>query len=102
MSETLIVAIAGMVFIAILVGIGGWVLISRSQPDRDSGQAHDARRVSFAAATFAGIMGVLVFAAALDAVDEGKEFVMLSTFITAFSPIAGAIVGYVIGSEKKT
>jgi hypothetical protein len=88
-----IIALAVVVF---GIGIGAWVVVKI--PD---GADFESSKVRFAAATFTGILLLLVFTSVLyfaSPTGPGKE--IFSAIVPAVTPIAGAIIGYLFGSKK--
>ena len=73
-----------------------WVLV-RIPDDVD----HETRKVRLSAVTLTGILVFLVYAATLYANDPrgaGRE--IFDKCLAAFTPLAGAIVGYFFASKK--
>src|SRR4051812_41876484 len=73
------------------------IVIQRASDDVDL----EARKIRFAAATFTGILILFVFTAVVYIADadgeRGKE--IFDKAITAMTPLAGVIVGYLFGSR---
>ena len=90
-----------LVYIALLilvigVGYAGWVIIRT--PETDS---LEHSKVRFAAATFTGILLLIVFTAVLYFVNPdgpGKE--IFEKVFTALTPITGGIIGYLFATTK--
>ena len=90
-----------LVYISLLilvagVGYAGWVIVRT--PDSDT---LEKSKVRFAAATFTGIMLLIVFTATLYFVDPdgpGKE--IFEKVFTALTPITGGIIGYLFATVK--
>lgn len=95
-----IIALAGVLF---TVCIAAWVIHKLPEDNVDI----EIRKIRFAAATFTGILILFVFAAILffaDTKTDGVGKVIFEKAITAMTPLAGVIVGYLFGtkqSEKK-
>jgi cytochrome bd-type quinol oxidase subunit 2 len=80
----------------IVIGVAGYVLAKTP----DTGNL-DTRKIRFAAATFTGILMLFVFTAILYFVDPqgpGKE--IFDKAVTAMTPLAGAIIGYIFASRQ--
>lgn len=61
----------------------------------------ETRKVRFAAATFTGILMLLLFTAVLYFVDpNGSGKVIFDKTFTGLSPIAGGIIGYFFASKQ--
>lgn len=85
---------AALLILALGVGIGGWVVAATADADIEKS------KVRFAAATFTGILLLIVFTSVLyfvDASGPGKE--IFEKILTALTPIAGGIVGYLFASK---
>lgn len=82
------------------VGIAAWVLMRL--PD---GVDLETRKIRFAAATFTGILILFVFAALMylaDIGDKGAGKEIFEKAVTAMTPLAGVIVGYLFGTKSST
>jgi hypothetical protein len=87
---------SALLVVVVGVGIGAWVVVRT--PDNAN---FELSKVRFAAATFTGILLLLVFVSVLyfaDSAGAGKE--IFSAIVPAVTPIAGAIIGYLFGSRK--
>lgn len=90
-----------LVYIAVLalvvvVGVGAWVVKNTESGNFEQG------KVRFAAATFAGMLLLIVFIAVLYFVDSsgpGKD--IFTTVFPALTSIAGGIVGHLYGSRQR-
>lgn len=63
----------------------------------------EARKLRFAAATFTGILTLLLFVGILwfaDPVKDGPGKAIFDKMFTGLSPIAGGIIGYLFSSKK--
>jgi hypothetical protein len=95
MGPNTLVVIA-LVVVVIGIGIGAWVVVRT--PDTAN---LESSKIRFAAATFTGILLLIVFAAVLyfaSPAGPGKEIFTL--IVPAITPIAGAIVGYLFATKK--
>lgn len=95
MDSNLLVAIALTVVVS-GIGIGAWVVVKT--PD---GADFERSKVRFAAATFTGILLLIVFVSVLyfaSPTGPGEE--IFGAIVPAVTPIAGAIVGYLFGAKK--
>jgi hypothetical protein len=91
-----ILVIVALLVVVIGIGIGAWVVVRT--PDT---MQLEASKVRFAAATFTGILLLIVFVSVLyfaAPTGPGKE--IFSAIVPALTPIAGAIVGYLFGTKK--
>jgi hypothetical protein len=84
-----------LALVVLVIVAGAWVV-------RTAGDAADieTQKVRFAAATFAGILALLVLIVILYYVDEGgrgKE--IFEKLLAAVTTLAGGIVGYLFGSK---
>lgn len=80
----------------IVVGIAAY-LLARTP---DAGDL-DTRKIRFAAVTFTGILMLFVFTAVLYFVEpDGPGKVIFDKAVTAMTPLAGAIIGYLFASRK--
>ena len=62
----------------------------------------ETRKIRFAAATFTGILMLFIFSAVLyyaDIDDSGRGKDIFEKAVTAMTPLAGAIIGYLFGSR---
>jgi cytochrome bd-type quinol oxidase subunit 2 len=92
----IVLAILAVVVVVSLVGIGAWVVVKTP----DSADL-EARKVRFAAATFTGLLSLIVFASLLYIAypaGAGKE--VFVAIVPAVTPIAGAIIGYLFGTKN--
>ncbi|MEO9461470.1 MAG: hypothetical protein ABJ242_01930 [Marinomonas sp.] len=96
-ADEYVVLLASLLFVLLCMGLGAKVIM---RPRTEVDDPRDARRVAFAAATFAGITVLLAFAIVIDVTFPKESGTTLPTLITAFTPIAGTIVGYVLGSKS--
>ncbi len=91
----------GLIGILLVIAIAAFVLV-RVGENVDL----ETRKIRFAAATFTGILMLLVFTATLYFVDaSGRGQAIFDKTIGALTPIAGAIVGYFFslkGGNEKT
>jgi cytochrome bd-type quinol oxidase subunit 2 len=94
MKYDLLVYLALLAFL-IVIAIAAWVLMGTPDtPDLDT------RKIRFAAVTFTGILMLFVFTAILYFVEPqgpGKE--IFDKAVTAMTPLAGVIIGYLFGSR---
>jgi cytochrome bd-type quinol oxidase subunit 2 len=61
----------------------------------------EARKIRFAAATFTGILMLLLFVAILYFVDDsGRGKDIFEKVLTALTPLGGVIVGYLFTAKK--
>lgn len=91
-----VLVIVALLVVVVGIGIGGWVVVKT--PDTAN---FESSKVRFAAATFAGILLLIVFASVLyfaAPAGPGKE--IFGAIVPAVTPIAGAIVGYLFGTKK--
>ena len=82
----------------IVVGIAAYLVAKASDTTTTD---LETRKVRFAAATFTGILMLFVFTAILYFVDPqgpGKE--IFEKAVTAMTPLAGAIIGYLFASPS--
>jgi len=80
----------------IVVGVAGYVLAITP----DTGDL-DTRKIRFAAVTFTGILMLFVFTAILYFVDpQGPGREIFDKAVTAMTPLAGAIIGYLFASRQ--
>ncbi len=91
-------ALVAVALFVVVVGIviGAWVVVKT--PD---GANFESSKIRFAAATFTGILLLIVFVSILyfaDPKGAGKE--IFSAIVPAITPIAGAIIGYLFGTRK--
>ena len=95
MSANALVIIALLV-VVVGVSIGAWVIMKT--PD---GANFELSKIRFAAATFTGILLLIVFVSVLYfASPTGPGEKIFGTVVPAVTPIAGAIVGYLFGTKK--
>ena len=90
-----VLVLVALVVVVIGIGIGAWVVVTT--PD---GANLELSKVRFAAATFTGILLLIVFASVLyfaDPTGPGKE--IFSAIVPAVTPIAGAIIGYLFATR---
>ena len=82
--------------VLLVLGIAAFLLSGIKKLDVDL----ETRKLRFAAATFTGILLLFVFSAALYFADPegkpGKE--IFEKAVTAMTPLAGVIVGYLFGT----
>lgn len=91
-----VLVIVALLVVVIGIGIGAWVVVRT--PDRAE---LEASKVRFAAATFTGILLLIVFVSVLYvAVPTGPGKEIFGAIVPAVTPIAGAIVGYLFGTKK--
>ena len=96
--DLLIYLALGLMFI--VIAVAAWV-IKTGADDVDL----EVTKIRFAAATFMGILMLFVFTAVLyytdpDGTTRGKD--IFKTAVTAMTPLAGAIIGYIFGSRGAT
>jgi hypothetical protein len=88
-----------VVVLIVLVVVAAAVLMftSKNEPDKVN---VTTRKMQFAAATFTGILLLLMFGATLYWVggSEGSGKEIFEKLVTAITPIAGAIIGYIFGT----
>jgi hypothetical protein len=90
-----------LVVIALLVVVAGVAIGARVVMNTPDGSNFELSKVRFAAATFAGILLLIVFVSVLyfaSPTGPGKE--IFGTIVPAVTPIAGAIVGYLFGTKQ--
>ena len=88
-------------FVVLVVGVGGWVVVNTADT-----QDLEKSKVRFAAATFTGILLLIVFTAVLYFVDStganptdtGQK--IFDKVFTGLIPIAGGIIGYLFASKE--
>jgi glucan phosphoethanolaminetransferase (alkaline phosphatase superfamily) len=93
-ANELVVLALGVVVVVILIAAFVVVKIPM-HPD------FEVTKLRFAAATFSGILLLIVFVSVLffaNATGPGKD--IFSAIVPAVTPIAGAIIGYLFGSKK--
>jgi len=91
--------------LVVVVGIAyaGWVILKTEESD-----SLEKSKVRFAAATFTGIMLLIVFTATLYFVDSAEAQTasqagkaIFERVVTALTPIAGGIIGYLFAARKE-
>ena len=92
---TMVLVIIALVVVVVGIGIGAWVVVKTP----DSADL-ESSKVRFAAATFTGILLLIVFSSVLYVAYPigGKE--VFGAIVPAVTPIAGAIIGYLFASKK--
>jgi peptidoglycan/LPS O-acetylase OafA/YrhL len=86
---------AALVALVIVVGVGAWVVKNTPSADLEQG------KVRFAAATFAGMLLLIVFIAVLYFVNpDGPGKDIFTTVFPALASIAAGIAGNLYGSRK--
>jgi len=94
MSTTIVMAILVVFTIAML--IAGYVI--KHTPETED---FDKQKVRFAAVTFTGILVLVLLSGIMGIVDAtGKGMDVFKTILTALTPIAGGIVGYLFAAKK--
>jgi hypothetical protein len=94
MGSNALVMVALLV-VVIGIAVGAWVVVKT--PD---GANFELSKVRFAAATFTGILLLIVFVSVLyfaAPTGPGKE--IFGAIVPAVTPIAGAIIGYLFGTK---
>jgi hypothetical protein len=89
-----------LVYLA-LIGLLGVVTIAAFVLLRTSENVEfETRKIRFAAATFTGILVLLMFTATLYFVDEtGRGKDIFDKMLGAFTPLAGAVAGYLFSAR---
>ena len=88
---------ASLAMLAAGVGYAGWVIMKT--PESDS---LEKSKVRFAAATFTGMLLLIVFTATLYFVNpDGPGKVIFEKIVTALTPIIGGIIGYLFATKKE-
>ena len=91
-----ILVIVALLVVVIGIGTGAWVVVRT--PDTAE---LEASKVRFAAATFTGILLLIVFVSVLYfAAPTGPGKQIFGAIVPALTPIAGAILGYLFGTKK--
>jgi len=91
-----LLAVIALLVVAIGIGIGALVVVKT--PDSAN---LESSKVRFAAATFTGILLLIMFTSMLyfaSPTGAGKE--IFGTIVPALTPIGGAIIGYLFGTSK--
>jgi hypothetical protein len=88
--------IVALLVVVVGIGVGAWVVVRT--PDTAE---LESSKVRFAAATFTGILLLIVFVSVLYfAAPTGPGDKIFGTIVPAVTPIAGAIIGYLFGTKK--
>ncbi len=85
----------GLAAFVLVIGVAAYVVMKTPE----AGDL-ETRKLRFAAATFTGILMLLVFTSILyftDSTDRGKE--IFDKSLAALSPLAGAMVGYFFATK---
>jgi hypothetical protein len=88
--------IAALLVVAFGVGLGARVIAKAADTEN-----LETSKVRFAAATFTGILLLIVFASVLYVAfptGAGKE--VFGAIVPAVTPIAGGVIGYLFGTRK--
>jgi hypothetical protein len=94
--DTNSMVITALLVVVVGIGIGAWVVVRT--PDTAN---LESSKVRFAAATFTGILLLIIFTSVLYVAaptGPGKE--IFGTIVPALTPIGGAIIGYLFGTRK--
>ena len=92
--------LAGIALFGVLatVGMAAYVILKSSDE-----VSLEVRKIRFAAATFTGILILFVFTAILYFADRGSTGKdIFEKAVTAMTPLAGVIVGYLFGTRQST
>lgn len=93
-STILIMSILGVFVVAMFI-------TAKIVKDIPEAKDVETRKIRFAAVTFTGIMMlVLVTAILAVAIPTDTSFEVFKTVITALSPVAGGIIGYLFASRN--
>jgi hypothetical protein len=96
MTNYALVAVA-LILVVVSIIIGGVIIALTPEPTD-----FETRKLRFAAATFTGILLLIIFACVLyfvaDPNGAGKE--IFDKLVPALTPIAGAIVGYLFAARS--
>lgn len=97
---TLIISVGILVIAALIT-----VLTGRAVVQAADAEDFETRKIRFAAVTFSGIV-VLILASAVLAFNaptmESPGVKVFETILTALTPIAGGIIGYLFAAKDKT
>jgi hypothetical protein len=87
---------AALAVVVIGIGVGAWVVVRT--PD---GSDMEISKVRFAAATFTGILLLIVFASVLFYTSpDGPGKDIFTAIVPAVTPIVGAVIGYLFATKK--
>ena|SRR5215469_15722704 len=94
MSDTLIAVLIAVGFAA-LAFIGAGLVIWKTQEATDV----EILKLRFAQVMFVGIITIFIFTAILYMFSEGRGKDIFDKAVTAMTPLAGVIIGYLFGSK---
>jgi len=93
------------VLVALALIVTAIVLFYESKDDPEGeGASFETRKIRFAAVTFTGLMMLILCSLILaisDTKDDGVGFKLFEKMLTALSPIAGGIIGYLFSSKPE-
>jgi hypothetical protein len=92
---TIVLVIIALVVVVVGIGIGAWVVVKTP----DSADL-ESSKIRFAAATFTGILLLIVFSSVLYVAYPGAGKEVFGAIVPAVTPIAGAIIGYLFATKK--